>query len=131
SFQLMVACGTLMAAVAVWWTVVVWRTGRAGRRSFAQALPIPLLWALMVCAPLGFVAIEAGWTVTEVGRQPWIIYEVMRTEDAVSPMPGLVVPFLSFTSIYLALAVVVTALMVRQFRLATEAEGATSEEGVS
>ena len=44
-------------------------------------------------APLGFIAIEAGWTVTEVGRQPWVVYGVLRTADAVTPMPGLVVPF--------------------------------------
>ncbi len=41
---------------------------------------------------MGFIAIEAGWTVTEVGRQPWIIYGVLRTADAVTPMPGLIVP---------------------------------------
>ena len=41
-----------------------------------------LLWALVAASPLGFIALEAGWTVTEVGRQPWIIYQVMRTADA-------------------------------------------------
>src|SRR3712207_8617394 len=47
------------------------------------------LRALVVAAPAGMIAIEAGWTVTEVGRQPWIIQGVMRTKDAVTPMPGL------------------------------------------
>ena len=47
---------------------------------------------------MGFIAIEAGWTVTEVGRQPWIVYGVLRTADAVTPMPGLIVPFLGFTA---------------------------------
>jgi hypothetical protein len=42
---------------------------------------------------LGFVALECGWVVTEAGRQPWIIYGVMRTEEAVTPMHGLIVPF--------------------------------------
>ena len=55
-----------------------------------------------LATPLGFIAIEAGWTVTEVGRQPWIIYGVMRTADAVTPMPGLVVPFLVFSLLYVA-----------------------------
>jgi cytochrome d ubiquinol oxidase subunit I len=67
-------------------------------------------------APLGFIAIEAGWTVTEVGRQPWIIYGIMKTRDAVTPMPGLVYPLALFTGVYLLLSFVVTWLMVRQFR---------------
>ena len=57
--------------------------------------------------------------VTEVGRQPWIIYGVMRTEDAVTPMPGLVVPFTTFTVLYLFLAGVVTVLMIRLARSVT------------
>jgi cytochrome d ubiquinol oxidase subunit I len=56
---------------------------------------------------MGILAIEAGWVVTEVGRQPWIVQGVLRTADAVTPMPGLVVPFLGFTALYLVLAVVV------------------------
>ena len=66
--------------------------------------------------PLGFIAVEAGWTVTEVGRQPWIIYGIMKTQEAVTPMPGLVYPMALFTGVYLLLAFVVTWLMVRQFR---------------
>jgi cytochrome d ubiquinol oxidase subunit I len=62
---------------------------------------------------MGFIAIEAGWTVTEVGRQPWIVYGVLRTADAVSPMPGLVVPFLTFTLLYVLLGLIVV-YMVRQ-----------------
>jgi cytochrome d ubiquinol oxidase subunit I len=60
------------------------------------------------------VAIEAGWVVTEVGRQPWIIQGVMRTAEAVTPMPGLVVPFLTFTLVYLFLGFVVVVLLRRQ-----------------
>ena len=75
-----------------------------------------ILRLFAVCTPLGFIAIEAGWTVTEVGRQPWIIYGIMRTKDAVTPMPGLVYPMMLFTFVYLMLAFIVTWLMVRQFR---------------
>jgi cytochrome d ubiquinol oxidase subunit I len=63
---------------------------------------------------MGFIAIEAGWTVTEVGRQPWIIYGVLRTADAVTPMPGLVVPFVLFTLLYCFLGVIVAWLLYRQ-----------------
>src|SRR5450759_4602474 len=108
SFDIMVASGTVMLALAVWsgW---LWKK----RRRFADR---PwLLRALVAAGPLGFVAIEAGWVVTEVGRQPWIIYGVMRTEDAVTPMPWIVVPFAAFTVLYIFLAFIVFFLLRRQF----------------
>ena len=64
--------------------------------------------------PLGFIAVEAGWTVTEVGRQPWIIYEVMRTSDAVSSMPGLQYSFYLVTAVYVLLTIILIWLMRRQ-----------------
>ena len=64
---------------------------------------------------MGMIGIEAGWTATEVGRQPWVIQGVMRTADAVTPMPGLVVPFLAFSLLYLFLGLVTLALLRRQF----------------
>jgi cytochrome bd-type quinol oxidase subunit 1 len=73
------------------------------------------LRALVCSAPLGMIAVENGWFVTELGRQPWIIYGFMRTRDAVTPMPGLVVPFTTFTIVYLLLAVIVIFLLRRQF----------------
>jgi cytochrome d ubiquinol oxidase subunit I len=63
---------------------------------------------------MGFIAVEAGWTVTEVGRQPWIIQGVLRTAETVTPMPGLVVPFLLFTLLYCFLGVIVVWLLYRQ-----------------
>ena len=63
---------------------------------------------------MGFICTEAGWIVTEVGRQPWIIYGLMRTADAVTPMPGLVVPFLVFTALYCVLGVAVAWLLYQQ-----------------
>jgi cytochrome d ubiquinol oxidase subunit I len=82
-----------------------------------------LLQAIALSAPMGFIAIEAGWTVTEVGRQPWIIHGVLRTADAVTPMPGLIVPFLLFTLLYCFLGVIVVWLLYRQIiRSPTPAE---------
>ncbi len=106
AFQVMVAAGLLMAGVSLWAGWRWWR-GAAIERDRV------LLWALVGVGPLGFVAIEAGWVVTEVGRQPWIIYGVMRTPDAVTPMPGLWVPFTAFTVLYLGLALVVVWLLWR------------------
>ena len=113
SFDLMVACGfaLLAAALAAGW---LWRKHRR--------LPDTtwFLWSLVSVGPLGFVAIEAGWMVTELGRQPWIIYGVMRTDQAVTPMSGIAVPFFVFTAVYIFLAVSVVYLLRRQFLRAPE-----------
>jgi len=73
-----------------------------------------VLWGWLLCGPLGVVAMEAGWLVTEWGRQPWIIRGVMRTADAVTPVPNLAVPFWTFTLVYLFLGAMVVFLLVRQ-----------------
>jgi cytochrome d ubiquinol oxidase subunit I len=99
AFQLMVACGMAMAALALWGC---WRLWKGNIEKDHR-----LLLALVAAAPLGFIALEAGWVVTEVGRQPWIIDHVMRTSDAVTPMPGLWIPMATFTLLYLMLAGVV------------------------
>jgi cytochrome d ubiquinol oxidase subunit I len=108
AFDVMVLCGALLLALAVW---VVWLVARRRRLSDSTWL----LRSLVVATPIGFVAIEAGWVVTEMGRQPWIVYEVMRTAEAVTPMPWLVVPFSLFTAVYLLLSVVLVALLRREF----------------
>ena len=107
AFQVMVGLGTLMA-VASLWVVMCWVRRRdvvADRRLLAL-----LAWLM----PAGFIAVEAGWVVTEVGRQPWIIQGVMRTADAVTPMPGLAAPFALFTLLYLFLGAVVCWLLWTQ-----------------
>jgi cytochrome d ubiquinol oxidase subunit I len=107
AFQVMVGIGTLLALVAVLAAYLAWR-----QRGVPDA---PWLLRLLTwCGPLGFIALEAGWTVTEVGRQPWIVSGVMRTADAVTPMPHLVVPFVTFTILYVFLGVVVAYLLRRQ-----------------
>jgi cytochrome d ubiquinol oxidase subunit I len=107
AFQIMVALGTYLALVSLWtgWVAFKRKDVVANRR---------LLQAIALGAPMGFIAIEAGWTVTEVGRQPWIIHGVLRTADAVTPMPGLIVPFLLFTLLYCFLGVIVVWLLYRQ-----------------
>jgi cytochrome d ubiquinol oxidase subunit I len=107
SFQIMVACGmAMMLAGLIGGWLALRKKNPCDRRWF--------LGLTMLCGPLGFIAIETGWTVTEVGRQPWIIYNIMRTAEAVTPMPHLVVPFISFTALYLFLAFVVIFLLKRQ-----------------
>jgi cytochrome d ubiquinol oxidase subunit I len=108
-FQVMVGCGTFLALLGAVGLLLLWK--RPAR------LEHPLLLRLLVLAlPLGFLALEAGWVVTEVGRQPWIVYGVIRTADAVTPMPGLIYPLILFSAVYVLLAALVTWLMMRQFR---------------
>jgi cytochrome bd ubiquinol oxidase subunit I len=80
SFRLMVGIGFAMLAVTVLGVVLWWRDRLATARTFQR------LCAL--CAPLGFVAVLAGWVTTEVGRQPWVVYGLMRTRDAVTQSLG-------------------------------------------
>jgi cytochrome bd ubiquinol oxidase subunit I len=108
NFDIMVGAGMAMLAVAAWGGWIWIRTRRVPEnRRFLTAL----VWA----SPLGFIAVETGWMVTELGRQPWVIYHVMRTRDAVTPLHGLVVPFTVFTILYLFLAGILVILLRRQF----------------
>jgi cytochrome d ubiquinol oxidase subunit I len=107
AFQVMVGLGTLMALIGAWAALCAFR----GQDLAQNRL---LLKALALATPLGFLAIEAGWTVTEVGRQPWIVHGVLRTSEAVTPMPGLFWTFLGFSLLYLFLGIVVAWLLYAQ-----------------
>ncbi len=107
SFQLMVGLGTAMMLITAWAAWLGFRGHELSERRW-------FLRAVALATPTGFLAVEAGWMVTELGRQPWVIHGVMRTADAVTPMPGLVVPFTFFTLLYCALTVAVVWLMYRQ-----------------
>ena len=106
AFQLMVAIGFALVGLSLWFWVHAWRSGRAAPGRW-------LTRAIALATPAGFLAIEAGWTVTEVGRQPWIIYGVMRTEDAVTQVPNQFVAFGGFTFVYCVLAVTLVWLLLR------------------
>jgi cytochrome bd ubiquinol oxidase subunit I len=103
AFQVMVGCGLALLATGILCAFQAWR-----KRLFQSR---PLLWLLVVVSPLGLVAMEAGWFVTELGRQPWIVRGVMRTAEAVTPFPHLAAPFGLFTLVYLLLGVVVVYLL--------------------
>lgn len=107
AFQVMVGLGSLMLLACVW---VVWHWIRKREVSSNRAL----LTFLALLTPAGFIAVEAGWIVTEVGRQPWIVYGYMRTADALTPMPGLVIPLVGISILYLFLGVVVAYLLWAQ-----------------
>jgi cytochrome d ubiquinol oxidase subunit I len=105
AFQVMVGLGSLLALASA---LHLWH--RVRRRE----PPRWYLGALALVAPAGFLALEAGWLVTEWGRQPFTIRDVMRTSEAVTPVGNLVVPFVAFTLLYLFLAAMVVVLLTRQ-----------------
>ena len=108
SFDLMVAAGFALLALSVAAGWLWWREGALPDRRW-------FLYSLVGAGPLGFIALEAGWMVTELGRQPWIIYGVMRTKEAVTPVHGIAIPFAIFTVVYLFLAFMVAYLLRREF----------------
>ena len=80
SFRLMVAIGFILLIVMIW-AAALWRQGRLYEsRSFLKTL--------LVIHPLGFLATELGWITNEVGRQPWLVYQLVRTNEGVSPIPA-------------------------------------------
>lgn len=107
AFQIMVGLGTLLAAVGAFSLFSLWKKPEW----FAS---LTNLRVLVACIPLGFVALEAGWVVTEVGRQPWIIYNILRTSDALTSRPGIVYSLALYALIYGFLSYVVVKLMQRQ-----------------
>jgi cytochrome d ubiquinol oxidase subunit I len=99
SFHNMVILGNLMAAVALVGVVLLWR----GRIETARWWQTAMVWAV----PLPMIAIQLGWLTAEVGRQPWIVYGLMRTEHAVSKAvaaPAIVFSIVLFGLVYSGLA---------------------------
>ncbi|WP_448189743.1 cytochrome ubiquinol oxidase subunit I [Azospirillum sp. sgz301742] len=108
AFRLMVALGVLFVGVAALGLVLRWSGGLYRRR-----------WFLRLCvavSPLGFVALLAGWTVTEVGRQPWVVYGLQRTADAVSLLPASSVTT-TLALFLIAYSVLLSAFLVFFFRM--------------
>jgi cytochrome d ubiquinol oxidase subunit I len=114
SFQFMVAIGVLLMLVGIAFWIL--------RRGDAHGA-LAVRWmspTLLLCAPLGFVALELGWVVTEVGRQPWIIqpnlepgvmYRGMLVRDAVTTAPGVAQVFYLFTALYILLGATVVLIL--------------------
>ncbi|MGN6639775.1 MAG: cytochrome ubiquinol oxidase subunit I, partial [Mucilaginibacter sp.] len=110
AFQVMVGFGMLMLALSLMYFTALLKK----KKWFSKAWFLKLFaWA----TPIGFIAVEAGWTVTEVGRQPWVIQGVMRTSEAVTPMPGIQYSFYLFTAVYFSLSLVVAFMLYRQIKM--------------
>jgi cytochrome d ubiquinol oxidase subunit I len=108
AYQLMIGCGLILIGVGLWFWWQRWRRGGDESKW--------LLRSLVFAAPLGFIALEAGWMVTELGRQPWTIYGLMRTSEAVTPVADVASSLFIFTVVYLSLGAVVIVLLRRLAR---------------
>ncbi len=113
AFQFMVLSGSAMSLLALAAGIFAWR-----RREWL--VHRRFLWAVVACGPLGILSVEAGWVVTELGRQPWIIRGVMRTADAVTTVGGLALPFAFFSALYVALGISATWLLKREVSASPE-----------
>jgi cytochrome d ubiquinol oxidase subunit I len=109
SFRAMVAIGTALAALGAWFLWSWWRGRRLpGSPWFHRAV--------VAAGPLSVVALIAGWVTTEVGRQPWVVYEVMRTEQAVTGADGVPFGFAALGLVYLGLAAIAFVMLRRLAR---------------
>ncbi len=117
SFQLMVFIGTALAGLAAWFLWMRWRRGSLPSTKWFYR-------AVAVAGPLSVVALISGWIVTEVGRQPWIVYELMRTEQAVTGAEGIPIGYATLVIVYIGLASVVLFMLRRLARTPPEIEAA-------
>jgi cytochrome d ubiquinol oxidase subunit I len=105
-FDLMVAIGFGLVGLGLWTLIAGWRRRRLPDGKW-------FLRAVMVSAPAALVALESGWMVTEIGRQPWIVYNYMRTIDAATSRTGIWVWLAVIVGVYLVLAVSTGWLLTR------------------
>jgi cytochrome bd ubiquinol oxidase subunit I len=116
AFQTMVGIGSLLALLGVLYLYVLFRRRRLPRSRW-------FFRAVLAAGPLSVVALIAGWVTTEVGRQPWVVYRVMRTSEAVTGAEGIPIGYGTLGAIYLGLAAAVAWMLHRLSRIPLEAAG--------
>jgi cytochrome d ubiquinol oxidase subunit I len=126
SYHVMVGLGTIFIAITVIATFLLWR-----RRLFESRW---MLWILMLATPFPFIANTAGWLTAELGRQPWLAYGLLRTEEGVSPLVSsgnVLFTLIGFAGMYLIMGLLYFVLMVREVAHGPEAEQAPSGESLT
>jgi cytochrome d ubiquinol oxidase subunit I len=119
SYHVMVGLGSVFIAVQLLSALLLWR-----RRLFESRW---MLWILMLCVPLPYIANTAGWITAEIGRQPWLIYGLMRTAHGASPRVGAGnawFTLIGFMGLYSLLAILWLFLVGREIELGPEQAGA-------
>ncbi|PWI07973.1 cytochrome ubiquinol oxidase subunit I [Streptomyces sp. NWU339] len=127
AFDLMVAVGFFLLALGVWLLWAWWRRRRTGGELSTPRLFLALA---AVGGPAAVVALECGWTVTELGRQPWIVWGLMSVRDAVNPAPGLMTGLWLVLVVYAAMTVA-TVYVLRRLARGTPVPRAPQEEDVT
>ena len=108
SFQVMIGLGMILMITGIIFLISLRRKNWQKNKRF--------WWLFVIAMPLGFIALEAGWLVTEMGRQPWIIQGIMKTKDAVTPVPGIIYSLYMYIFVYSVLTIAVIWLMKRQIK---------------
>ncbi|TML88149.1 MAG: cytochrome ubiquinol oxidase subunit I [Actinobacteria bacterium] len=110
AFQTMVGIGIMLALLGLAYLAVRWRRKRLPESHWFYR-------ALVVAGPLSVVALICGWVTTEVGRQPWVVYRVMRTSEAVTGAGGIPVGYATLALVYVGLALAVAWILRRLARV--------------
>jgi cytochrome d ubiquinol oxidase subunit I len=110
AFQAMVGIGTLLTILGVVFLIVRVRQRRLPESAWFYR-------GVVLAGPAALVALECGWTVTEVGRQPWVVYGVMRTRDAVTNAGGIPVGYATLAAVYVGVAAAVWWMLRRIARV--------------
>ena len=110
AYHIMVGLGTILFVIALLAAFLLWRG-----RLFSSR---PMLWALMLAFPFTYIANIAGWTVAETGRQPWVVYDVMRTAEGASPARSVpagtgIFTLLGFAGLYVLISLLYVLLIAR------------------
>jgi cytochrome d ubiquinol oxidase subunit I len=125
-FHIMVGLGTMFIALMAIAGALLWRGALLRTR--------PVLWALMLAFPFPYIANAAGWLTAELGRQPWVIYGILRTREAMSPLvhPGSALfTLIGFCGLYLVLGLLFVFLVVREVLHGPGADEDLPIEGVT
>jgi cytochrome bd ubiquinol oxidase subunit I len=126
SYHIMVGLGTIFIAVMLAAAFLLWR-----RKLYESRW---MLWVLMLCVPLPYIANTAGWMTAELGRQPWLIYGVMRTAGAASPLVGAGnawFTLIGFMGMYGVLAILWLFLVWREIEIGPEPPQSHAEESAA
>jgi len=122
SYHIMVGIGTLLIALMLLSSLWLWR----GRLYKSR----PLLWALLLALPFPYIATTAGWMTAELGRQPWLIYGLMRTADGVSPLVSAgnaLFTLMGFMGLYFVLGILFLFLIHREIEHGPELAAAVAQ----
>ena len=125
SYHVMVGLGTIFIAITVVAAFLLWR-----RKLFESRW---MLWILMLATPFPFIANTAGWLTAELGRQPWLVYGLLRTQEGVSPLVSsgnVLFTLIGFAGMYLIMGLLYFVLMVREVAHGPEAEEEPSGESL-